>query len=142
MDAHKNDSYPPNYEWFFGYGACSENDFYADKIDLSKTGWKVLPKMMAYGSFVGEFILPEHLEAIAERAFNNASITEPLVIPDTVKVIGDSAFECAYTCTHEGNTGYSPYKIFTPITINSLPSSLEYIGDEAFAQSRVLASAM
>ncbi len=120
------------YGWFFGLHGCGYG-FHADKIDMSKTGWRVLPKMMTYGSYVDEFLLPEHLEAISERAFNTAIIKEPLVIPDSVKVIGDAAFECAYLDKPSTTTPpYNPDRELTTIKIESLPTSLEYIGDEAF----------
>ena len=120
------------YLWFFGIQGYGQG-FNAEKIDMSKTGWKVLPKMMTYGSYADEFLLPEHLEAIEERAFNNAVIKEPLVIPDSVKVIGDAAFECAYLNKPGVTTPpYNPDRELTTIKIESLPTSLEYIGDEAF----------
>jgi len=120
-----------HYEWFFGIQGCGQG-FSAKKIDMSKTGWKVLPKMMTYGSYADEFVLPEHLEVISERAFNTAVIKEPLVIPDSVKIIGDGAFECSYLRYWSSGVPYNPGKELSLIKINSLPSSLEYIGDEAF----------
>ena len=107
------------FDSFFGY------DFFADKVDMSKTSWKVIPaNTFNYGSKVGTVLLPENLEVISHHAFNSTAIKNEIVIPDSVKIIGDRAFEVTYPSRYI--SGYESPKI------TKLPSSLEYIGSEAF----------
>ena len=95
----------------------------ADEIDISETGWKILPPNAFNNSKIGKISLPKNLEAISAYAFNDIITNNELVLPDTVKYIGEKAFEC---------WGLGYYGYAEPVTITKLPSSLEYIGDEAF----------
>ncbi len=95
----------------------------ADEVDLSKTGWKILPPNAFNNSRIGKIKLPEHLEALGAGTFSQLVTDQELVLPDTLKYIGASAFEGYYTWSNDD---------YAPPVIKSLPSSLEYIGDEAF----------
>ena len=109
---------------FFGF------DFFADKVDLSKTAWKVLPSgTFGYYSRVGEVLLPENLEVIAHHAFASAWIDEELTIPETVKYIGDKAFNPMAAIN---SMDYGTYRYYTTPKISKLPSALAYVGFEAF----------
>ncbi len=112
------------------------NDFFAyvsaDMVDIGKTGWKELTAKMFDHAFVDEIILPANLEAIPGGAFQGAQIKEELIIPDSVKIIGDKAFAC-------GQYNVGGYYSDTvgcdddhAIKITKLPTSLEYVGNEAF----------
>lgn len=111
---------------FFGF------EFFADKVDISKTGWKVLPSgMFGYYSRVGEVLLPENLEVIANHAFASAWIDSEITIPDSVKIIGDKAFN-PMAAVSSKNYNYGTYKDYETVKISKLPTALEYIGFEAF----------
>ena len=121
------DSWGANYDVFFGY-------MIADEIDLSATAWKVIPRNFFNQAKIDKIDLPENLEVIGHHAFSSVEMQEELIIPDTVKVIGDKAFECWRLTNESGvisNAANNGYTIKTPI-ITKLPSSLEYIGFEAF----------
>ena len=119
-----NSMYKTLYDSFFGF------DFFADKVDISKTGWKVLPSgMFGFYSRIGEVSLPENLEVISRDAFNSAWINEEITIPDSVKIIGDHAFNPMAAVS---NMSYGTYKDYTTPKVSKLPSSLEYVGYEAF----------
>ena len=95
----------------------------ADVFDISATPWKVLRPYIFNHSVIGELRLPANLEVISVASFSQAKIVEELVLPDTLKVIGDGAFD----------NGQSDIRVdeFTP-KITKLPESLEFIGSHAF----------
>ncbi len=122
------------------YGTGIYNTFFghinADKVDISKTAWKVLSPRMFVQTAIDEVLLPENLEVIPGDTFSDAYIKEELVIPDTVKVIGDAAFDYGYTYSNAKNwsTGEidTEYLNNHTIHITKLPASLEYVGNDAF----------
>ena len=123
-----------SYSGEYSYGTLHDTlfgfDFFADKVDLSKAGWKVLPSgTFGYYSRIGEVVLPENLEVIGRDAFNGAWIDGEITIPDSVKIIGDMAFNPMAAVK---NMDYGTYKDYTTPKISKLPSSLEYVGFEAF----------
>lgn len=97
----------------------------ADKVDLSKTNWTVIGPNTFSNSMIGEVLLPDTVEVIGNQAFNHFITQEELVLPDSVRMIGDRAFEC-HNLSHYGQT-------IPTAKITKLPSSLEYVGVEAFA---------
>ncbi len=132
------------------------NDFFsyvdADKVDMSKAGFKVLSPRIFDHAMIGEVLLPEHLEVIPGSAFQSSIIEEELVIPDSVRIIGDKAFafgefgwaryvdkmnggdwdphrSCSYQCEYQYTE--IPYG-WGSTKITKLPASLEYVGNEAF----------
>ncbi len=115
--------YPQDDE-FFGH-------LIADEIDISQTPWKVLPPNAFNNSMIGEVKLPNNLEAISAMAFNCFLSDSELVIPSTVKYIGEKALQCS-------NLYYSSDKRPATITelaavkVTSLPRGLVYVGDMAF----------
>ena len=113
-----------------GYGISQYNTLFghisADKVDISKTAWKVLSPAMFKQTRIDEILLPENLEVIPGDSFSDAFIKEELVIPDTVKVIGDAAFDYGMTLYYNG------YGKDYTAKITKLPESLEYIGNDAF----------
>ena len=78
------------------YGTGIYNTFFghvnADKVEISKTAWKVLSPRMFVQTSIDEVVLPENLEVIPGDSFSDAIIKKELVLPDTIKVIGDAAF--------------------------------------------------
>ncbi len=134
---------PTNINWMFGGTA-------AEKIDLSKTGWKVIPDNAFVEVVADEILLPEYTESIGSTAFEVTRIKKELVLPNTLKSIGTNAFNneyenrCRYYYYDDG--GYyhfgekldlSSGTIPTPslshgVKITSLPTSLESIGYAAF----------
>ena len=111
------------YPWFYIVAA--------EKIDLGETGWKALGAGAFLGANVGEIILPKNLEYIGACAFQSTILEKELVIPDSVKVINNDAFN-----NYASSWSTSPYD--RPIKITKLPSSLEYIGGAAFQSDNQL----
>ena len=97
----------------------------ADKIDMSRTPWKVLPQGLFMHAKIDTVVLPQNLEVIPQQAFTAAIIENEIVIPDSVKIIGDRAFE-------NGRFEEKNVPLTKSAKITSLPSSLEIIGREAF----------
>lgn len=79
-------------------------------------------------------VLPKKLTAIGEYAFGGTSLEGSLTIPDGVKIIEAGAFQSFW----DEGSGYSVIpggKLFVPNNFTgelSLPTSLEYIGSQAF----------
>ena len=128
----------------------------ADKVDLSETNWKHLPQRAFLGANVGEVVLPHALEYIGRNSFQYSHIERELVLPDSVKVIGQDAFSMygylgyvdhrgIYTDGSYLNPTYRDkngevveladgqrFSHGTPVKITKIPSSLEYVGGGAF----------
>jgi len=125
------------------YGTGIYNTFFghvnADKIDISKTAWKVLSPRMFVQTSIDEVVLPENLEVIPGDSFSDAIIKKELVLPDTIKVIGDAAFNYGQiynktvwnpeTSTYDKDWDWINSHT---IKITKLPASLEYVGNDAF----------
>ena len=102
--------------------------------------WKILPRKFFNNVIVDKISLPQNLEIISHHAFVNAMLQEELVLPDTVKVIGSHAFEQKVLAMHQNNCHWDSElrrnvcedDPLPTIKITKLPSSLEYIGYEAF----------
>ena len=94
----------------------------ADLFDISATPWKVLRPYIFNHSVIGELRLPSNLEVISTAAFSQAKIDEELILPETLLVIGDGAFDNGETIRVDE---------YTP-KITKLPESLEFIGYHAF----------
>ena len=112
----------------------------AEEIDMSAMPWKILPRKFFNNVIVDKISLPQNLEIISHHAFVNAMLQEELVLPDTVKVIGSHAFEQKVLAMHQNNCHWDSElrrnvcedDPLPTIKITKLPSSLEYIGYEAF----------
>lgn len=125
---------------------------WADEMDLSETPWTALvgdgttPTPIFLESKIGTFKLPSSLEYINPIAFLGADI-DNLVLPETIKEIGDRAFSAVsqkaeqtkapymiqrYNAAHAGEPGFVPYEFNSGVGITSLPSSIEKIGEAAF----------
>ena len=122
------------------YGTGIYNTFFghlnADKIDISETNWKVLSPRMFVQTHIGEVVLPKNLEVIPGDSFSDSVIDEELILPDTIKVIGDAAFNFGqiYSYARNWSTGgvNEEYLSNHTIKITKLPESLEYLGNDAF----------
>ena len=95
----------------------------ADLFDISATPWKVLRPYSFNHSVMTELRLPANLEVISAQAFSQAQIDEELILPNTLRVIGDGAFNFG-----EFRSSQDKH----PITITRLPAALEFIGAHAF----------
>ena len=112
----------------------------AEEIDMSAMPWKILPRKFFNNVIVDKISLPQNLEIISHHAFVNAMLQEELVLPDTVKVIGSHAFEQKELAMHQNNCHWDSElrrnvcenDPLPTIKITKLPSSLEYVGYEAF----------
>ena len=126
------------------YGTGIYNTFFghvgARKIDLGGTEWKVLSPRMFVQSAAGEVVLPHNLEVIPGDSFSDTFIQEELILPDTLKVIGDAAFDFGMTQWQATtwNSATQQYDLNEEwvnkhtIHITKLPESLEYLGNDAF----------
>lgn len=122
------------------YGTGIYNTFFghlnADKIDIGETNWKVLSPRMFVQTHIGEVVLPKNLEVIPGDSFSDSVIDEELILPDTIKVIGDAAFNFGqiYSYARNWSTGgvNEEYLSNHTIKITKLPESLEYLGNDAF----------
>jgi len=126
------------------YGTDIYNTFFghinADKVDLGGTNWKILSPRMFVQTSIGEVVLPHGLEVIPGDAFSDSFIQEELILPDTLKVIGDAAFNFGMTqySGHPWNSQTQRYEENPEylqnhtIHIKKLPESLEYLGNDAF----------
>ncbi len=140
----------------------------AKTVDMSKTPWTEIPVGAFLGSSIDTLLLPEHTETIAPLAFVNARIRDELVLPDTIKSIGEFAFNnwqyAASGGPHYENDHYTYYYIdenenyyiddefIGPVTdgiygayvrgikITKLPESLETIGYMAFYGNDLLSA--
>lgn len=128
------------------YGKGMYNTFFghinAEKVDIGETNWKVLSPRMFVQTSIGEVVLPKGLEVIPGDSFSDSFIKEELILPDTLKVIGDAAFDnghiASWNVFNKWNPDTQTYSKDTDwltantIKITKLPSSLEYIGNDAF----------
>ena len=95
----------------------------ASEVDFGATPWKAISPFIFHHGQIGKLTLPSGVETIGAMAFTDALIEEEVVLPSTLKVIGDGAFFC--NASQYRNCGDG-------ITIKDLPEGLEYIGDRAF----------
>ena len=126
------------------YGTDIYNTFFghlnAKKIDIGETGWKVLSPRMFVNTYVGEVILPKGLEVIPGDSFSDTVIDKELILPNTLKVVGDAAFDNGQMSNsiNRWDSATQSYKLDADyasthtIKITKLPKSLEYIGNDAF----------
>jgi hypothetical protein len=126
------------------YGTGIYNTFFghvnAEKIDLGGTDWKILSPRMFVQTAVGEVVLPHGLEVIPGDSFSDSFIQKELILPDTIRVIGDAAFDFGMTQYqgHQWNSQTQQYEDNVEwlqnhtIHITKLPESLEYLGNDAF----------
>ncbi len=112
----------------------------AELFDISATPWKVLRPYIFNHSVVGEVRLPENLEVISTASFSQAVIDEELILPETLLMIGDGAFDFGEYHNSRGAYDWTTdtYYPREPITITHLPESLEFIGAHAFWGNRNL----
>ena len=113
---------------------------YADEVDLGDAEWTKLFNADYYGgdyfpyqgsfigSKIGTLILPRTLQVINNYAFVGAEVDNPVVIPDTVTTIGDSAFNVNIYRQYD----YLEDIIQPGVNITALPSSIQRIGNAAF----------
>ena len=91
---------------------------------------------MFFQTNTGEVILPKNLEVIPGDTFSDSVIKEELILPDSIKVIGDAAFNFGQIYSHARNWSTDEvneeYLNNHTIHITKLPSSLEYLGNDAF----------
>ncbi len=140
----------PRQGWWTFYGTA------AAKLDLSKTGWKVIPAYSFCNTAFDELLLPEGTTEIGYGAFVRSRIEEEVVIPETVKTIAANAFDNrAY---HDYNNAYwdgehtyvngeiddtfdckfdnyqgNACTFSHGVKITSLPTGIESIGRDAFS---------
>ena len=105
---------------------------YADEIDLSETPWKDFGNTgpIFHAAKIGTLKLPSNLETIGENMFQEAEITNPVTIPETVTRIENRAF-ARMDHYYENGKG---------VKITSLPNSIEHIGFAAFYDSKAFAA--
>ncbi len=85
-------------------------------VDLSKTGMVEIPSYFFYGvSGDATLILPDTLKKIGNSAFYGCTAFKKIVLPDGITEIGNNAF---YNCT--------------TLTELNMPTSLKTIGNNAF----------
>ena len=123
----------------------------AENLDMGEAGWTTYPYAFLANAIIknkltvtkdmtripdGAFLmmrakeveLPEILTEIGENSFMFADVEENLKLPDTVRRIGRGAFGMRYSDSEDCEDN-----IFYCVTgIEKLPSSLKYVGDEAF----------
>ena len=126
------------------YGTDIYNTFFghlnAKKIDIGETGWKVLSPRMFVNTYAGEVVLPKGLEVIPGDSFSDTVIDKELILPDTLKVVGDAAFDNGQMSSsiNRWDSATQSYKLDADyasthtVKITKLPKSLEYIGNDAF----------
>ena len=127
------------------YGTDIYNTFFghlnAEKIDIGETGWKVLSPRMFVNTYIGEVVLPKNLEVIPGDSFSDTVINKELILPNTLKVVGDAAFDngqMSSSCIQRWNSATQAYETNVDcasthtVKITKLPKSLEYIGNDAF----------
>ena len=76
-----------------GYPSHPIGHLNAEKIDIGETGWKVLSPRMFVNTYIGEVVLPKNLEVIPGDSFSDTVINKELILPNTLKVVGDAAFD-------------------------------------------------
>ena len=110
------------------------------KIYMSQDG-KVLKRVTKNSS--GEIIIPEGTEVIAKRALANCESVTSVVIPSSVREIGEEAFEFCESLESivipEG-VEIIPKRAFAKcyfLTSVKLPSTLKEIGKEAFIDTGI-----
>ncbi len=121
---------------------CFFGHINADKIDIGNTSWKVLSPRMFVQSSIDEIVLPKNLEVIPGDSFSDTFSKKELILPNSVKVIGDAAFNYGLTKNFAYIIGasFNAYDGWAntewleshQIKITKLPSSLEYVGNDAF----------
>lgn len=115
-----------------GWSWDTESTIYAENA---------LPSNAFYGNkTIRRFVLPESIVEIGAQAFREVEITSAIVIPESVKKIG----ACAFSYIWENGEIILPSKLEI-IEHNAfrtgakfelrLPSTLKYIGNEAFAEA-------
>ena len=125
------------------YGSGIYNTFFghmnAEKFDIGETNWKVLSPRMFSNTSSNEVILPKGLEVIPGDSFADSYIGKELTLPNTLKVVGDAAFDNGriYKAEVWNPTTWTYEKTYDwlekySIKIKNLPKSLEYIGNDAF----------
>ncbi len=102
----------------------------------------VLPKEVLSGyesANLTSVTIPEGYDRLGDNAFKGQSKVETFILPSTLKLIGESAFENCYAMTsiklNEGleNIGKRAF-VGTNLTEISFPHSLRIINDAAFAE--------
>ena len=102
----------------------------ADKIDIGNTAWEYLSPRMFVRIAADEVVLPQNLKVIPGDSFSDALIKNELILPDTVQVIGDAAFD--YGGFYD-NFGFGlEFGPEDTVKITKLPESLGYVGNDAF----------
>lgn len=125
---------------------------WTDELDLSETPWTALygdgqeAAVVFREAKIGTLKLPSNLEYINPAACIGADI-DNLVLPATVKTIGEQAFSAVssrldrnsaefaigrYNAAHAEDPGFVPFEFNVGVKITSLPSSIESIGANAF----------
>ncbi len=115
----------------FFYGATF------DEIDMSESSITTLPANVFNGIRAKRIILPKNLKIIGKNAFYGVQIDEELVLPNTLEVIDDDAFNAAYTNSHANASPIFPElgaqkDNQTGVKITKIPDSVYYIGKAAF----------
>ncbi len=116
-----------------------ENNLNYKSIDgnlYSKDGKTLI--QYAIGKTATEFVVPDSVTSIGERAFLNCTSLQSIVIPDSVTSIGDYAF---YYCTSlqsivipdsVTSIGERAFYYCTSLQSIEIPDSVTSIGDDAF----------
>ena len=106
-------------------------------------GVEIIEIYAFYYAYVGRVILPDGLKIIGGGAFMYSSVTS-INIPVSVTILGDNIFNMCEDLKHVDIlaeiTGISAAMFYncSSLTQITLPNSVEYIGEEAFANSGLL----
>ena len=112
--------------------------FYVDTFDASATKWSKLPGQIFWASKIKEIKLPSTITEVEDLAFMRAEVEQPVVLPEGVTKIGDRAFWG--DIVSDDNNWQADYPAVVPekirVPIESLPSTVEEIGDYAFYKQK------
>lgn len=107
-----------------------------DYISIDGQDYKVIEIGRVGSNFTQSVKLPAHLRKIGKEALGNCTEITSIVLPESLKVIGESAFRCEYVT-----------EISLPAALDSIgkyafwrcgfksidiPDNVTYVGDEAF----------
>lgn len=125
----------------------AEGDVYAELVayngeagdvtipaSFAGTDLKVIGHEAFFGMEITGVTIPEGVEVIDSRAFANCALLDSVIFPDSIKEIGDYAFNGCYSEVKAKNpdTGLIETVDETGLSFIHMPASLEKIGDFAF----------
>lgn len=95
---------------------------------------KVIGHEAFFGAKMKSVTIPEGVEVLDSRSFSSCKNLVSVIFPDSVKTIGDYAFEGCYNKedVKDSETGEITDTVETGLTFVRFPEALETIGDGAF----------